>query len=115
MTIKVFKARRIITMNPSWPEGTAVAVRDGRILEVGTMESLQPWLERDEFVEHDFGYHVLLPMRFVTAFEWTLPWQSVQACPDEASYRHRLAELEAETPAGEPFFSWGYHGSCMVK
>ena len=31
MTITIFSARKIITMNPSQPEATHVAVRDGRI------------------------------------------------------------------------------------
>ena len=48
-------------MNPSWPDGTAVAVRDGRILEVGSMESLGPWLARDEHEIVDFGDAVILP------------------------------------------------------
>ena len=128
MAITVFKARNIITMNPSWPSGTAVAVRDGRILEVGSMETLQPWLDRDDYEIHDFGdavmlpglidphLHpimaaVLLPMHFVTAMEWQLPWQAVPACPDAGSYRSRLMELVDGSPADEPFFTWGYHAS----
>ncbi len=128
MTITIFKAAQVITMNPSWPEGTAVAVRDGRILEVGSMESLQPWLETDVCEIHDFGDQiilpglidphlhpvmaaVLLPMQFVTAMEWQLPWQKVPATADPQSYVSRLRELESQTPEGEPFFSWGYHGS----
>ena len=39
----VYAARKIITMNPSRPEATHVAVRDGRILGVGTMGELQRW------------------------------------------------------------------------
>ena len=62
MTITIFKASKVITMNPSWPEGNAVAVRDGRILEVGTLQSLQPWLADDEHQVHDFGDQVLLSM-----------------------------------------------------
>ncbi|MBT6586411.1 MAG: amidohydrolase family protein, partial [Gammaproteobacteria bacterium] len=128
MTIKVFTAKKIITMNPSWPDGTAVAVRDGRILEVGSLESLEPWLTRDEHEIVDFGdaivlpglidphLHpvmaaVLLPMHFVTALEWDLPWQTVPACPDQESYRQKIAELEAEMVGDEPFFSWGFHAS----
>ena len=128
MTIKVFTAKKIITMNPSWPDGTAVAVRDGRILEVGSMESLNPWLARDEHEVVDFGdaiilpglidphLHpvmaaVLLPMHFVTALEWVLPWQTVPACPDQESYRQKIVELESEMVGDEPFFTWGYHAS----
>ena len=34
MSITVYAARKIITMNPMQPEATHVAVRDGRILAV---------------------------------------------------------------------------------
>ena len=128
MTITIFKAKKIITMNPSWPVGTAVAVRDGRILEVGTIDSLQPWLAEDEPQVHDFGEQivlpglidphlhpvmaaVLLPMQFVTAMEWKLPGQSVPATTDPQAYLGRLRELETAMPVGEPFFTWGYHSS----
>ena len=42
--ITVFTARRIITMDESLPEATAIAVRGERIVEVGTLDSLRPWL-----------------------------------------------------------------------
>jgi len=128
MTITIFKAKKVITMNPSWPIGDAVAVRDGRILEVGTIDSLQPWLEKDVSQVHDFGDRillpglidphlhpvmaaVLLPMQFATAMEWQLPGQTTPAIADPQSYVSRLRELESATPEGEPFFTWGYHGS----
>jgi hypothetical protein len=44
--ITVFVAKRIVTMDPGWPTGTAVAVKDGRILSVGTLDDLEPWLKR---------------------------------------------------------------------
>ncbi len=39
----VFRARKIITMNPSRPTATHVAIRDGRILGVGTLSELRQW------------------------------------------------------------------------
>lgn len=128
MPIEVFTAKNIITMNPSWPSATAVAVRDGKILESGTMASLAPWLQTDEVTVHDFGEAVilpglidphlhpmmaavLLPMNFVTAFHWELPWQDVPACDDPQRYQARLRELVQLSPKDEPFFSWGYHAS----
>ena len=40
--IRVYTAKSIITMNASMPRAQAVAIRDGRILETGTIESMQP-------------------------------------------------------------------------
>lgn len=58
MTI-IYSARRIITMNPSRPFATHVAVRDGRILGVGSMEELAGWGEHT--VDDRFADKVILP------------------------------------------------------
>jgi len=39
----IFRARRVVTLDPAFPEAEAVAVRDGRILGVGSVESLSAW------------------------------------------------------------------------
>ena len=39
----IYRARRILTMNPSRPEVTHVAVRDGRILGAGSLDELAGW------------------------------------------------------------------------
>ena len=39
----IFEARKILTMNPNRPVATHVAVRDGRILGVGTRRELEAW------------------------------------------------------------------------
>lgn len=41
--ITIFPARKIITMSPSRPYATHVAVRDNRILAVGTLEEVEGW------------------------------------------------------------------------
>ncbi len=41
--ITIFTAKKIITMNPVIPETTAIAVRNSRILGVGTLEELKGW------------------------------------------------------------------------
>ena len=40
---RVFKAKKIITMERGLPEATHVAVRDGRILAVGDADCAKPW------------------------------------------------------------------------
>ena len=124
--ITVFTARAIHTMEPSLPQAEAIAVRDGVILEVGTLETLKPWLDRHSheidtrfadkilmpgFIDphlHPSMAAVILPMRFITALEWDLPWEKVPATKTHKAYLARLAEL-ANTDDSEPFFTWGYH------
>ena len=59
MSTIVYAARRIVTMNPSQPFATHVAVRDGRILGAGSLDSLKGWgkFELDE----QFADKVILP------------------------------------------------------
>jgi len=41
MSTTVFRAQRIVTMNPARPEATHVAVREGRVLGTGRLEDMQ--------------------------------------------------------------------------
>lgn len=59
MPTTIYAARKIITMNASRPTATHVAVRDGRILGVGSMEELQGWGPHE--VDDRFADKVLLP------------------------------------------------------
>jgi predicted amidohydrolase YtcJ len=60
--ITVFEAKRIVTMDPGRPTARAVAVRDGRIVSVGTRETMRPWLERYRHaVDETFADKVLVP------------------------------------------------------
>jgi predicted amidohydrolase YtcJ len=55
----VYAARRIITMDPARPEATHVAVREGRVLGVGTPDMLRGWGAFD--LDERFADRVLLP------------------------------------------------------
>ncbi|GAB3625620.1 amidohydrolase [Pandoraea terrae] len=61
MTAKttIFCAKKIITINASQPTATHVAVRDGRILGVGSLEELQGWGPYD--LDERFADKVLMP------------------------------------------------------
>lgn len=54
-----YSAKKIITMNPSRPEATHVAVRDGRILGAGSLSELQTW--GDVTLDNRFADKVLMP------------------------------------------------------
>jgi len=125
--ITVFPAKSIITMNASMPRAEAVAVRDGKILETGTLESLKPWLSKhdheiDEQFKNSFivpglidpHLHpsmaaVLLPTFFITAMEWKMPWGTTPATRTPAEYDERLKEALAKPTHGELFITWGHH------
>lgn len=55
----IYRARRILTMNPSRPEATHVAVRDGRILGAGSLEELSGW--GPHVLDERFADLVLMP------------------------------------------------------
>ena len=125
--LTLFKARSVITMNPSMPRASAVLVRDGTIVEVGEPEHMQPWLEGQQYaVDEQFANDVicpgfidphlhpsmaavLLPMEFITAMRWKLPWGEVEPVTDPAKFDARMQELHDSKPTDEPLFIWGYH------
>ena len=57
--ITIFKAKRILTMNPAQPFATHVAVRDGRILAVGSEQDVGAWGPARE--DDRYAGHVLMP------------------------------------------------------
>lgn len=61
-SITVFVAKKIVTMDPAIPNATAVAVADGRILSVGSLEDLKPWTERyPTQINREFASKVMYP------------------------------------------------------
>ena len=119
----IYRARRVVTMDPDRPEGTAVAVSDGRITAVGSFADL-----RDTgVVDNTFADAVLLPglidqhlhpllgattlvTEVIAVEDWVLPHRTFPAACSPEEYRRRLTE--AEQGLADPdawLFSWGYH------
>ena len=125
--LTLYPAKSVITMNPSQPRAEAVLVRDNLIVEVGSIADMQPWFDRHEhqvdtqfenkiicpgFIDphlHPTMAAVLLPMDFITAMRWKLPWGVVEPSITEAAFDQRMQTLHAEKAADEPLFIWGYH------
>jgi len=126
--ITVYTAKKIVTMEPARPEATAVAVRDGVILGVGSIEDLQPWLASAPYdVVDGFEDKVLLPglidphlhpfmaaammmCDLIVAFEWRLPWGTFEPTRGKDAYLTELRRIEAEKrDPSEPLVTWGYH------
>jgi predicted amidohydrolase YtcJ len=123
--ITVFTAKKILTMDPGRPTGTAVAVRDGRILSVGTLETLQPWLKRYPHVIDDtFADKIIMPGLIdphthlhwaggVVGLEYLGPIDSPngrdKAVHGMEGVLTRLKEVhESLEDPTQPIFAWGF-------
>ena len=60
--ITVYSAAQVHTMDPGRPQASAVAVSGGKIVSVGSIESMQPWLRRYPYSIADrYRDKVLMP------------------------------------------------------
>ncbi|KXF83568.1 metal-dependent hydrolase [Enterovibrio coralii] len=127
--VTIYLSNDIITMSDVAPDNiSAVAVQDGRILDMGESGEMlskyanHPNLSVDRqfedkvlapgFVEphlHIWMSGILMSTEFVTPGDWKLPWGDVEGVQTEEAFYERLKEVEANTPEGEPLIVWGYH------
>ncbi|MFV0297275.1 MAG: amidohydrolase [Hyphomicrobiaceae bacterium] len=131
----IYEARKIITMNPARPTATHVAVRDGKVLAVGSREELTGWGEAT--VDRRFADKVLMPglveghahvmegvyWRYIYCgyFDRMDPdgkvWPGLKSIEDVIA---RLAEMEKTlSDPGAPLSGWSldpiYFGSARVS
>jgi predicted amidohydrolase YtcJ len=124
----VYTAKKIITMEPAMPEASAVAVSEGRIVAVGTLDSLKPWTgSRETRIDRSLEDRVLMPgfidphvhpslpavltqFPFLAPDDWTLPTGEFPGARDPKSFETRLrAMVAAHRDPAVPFIAWGYH------
>ena len=128
MTITVYRARKIITMNPMQPEAAHVAVRDGRILAVGDLERVGAWGAFT--LDERFADKVLMPglveghchLKEGSMWDWAYTgwfdrrdpqgtvWSGLRSMDAVVA---RLAEVDAQMRAqgranDEPLIAWGF-------
>jgi hypothetical protein len=121
--VKIFTAKRIITMSPTLPFAQAIAVRGDRILGVGTVDDLSQW--GDYELNEQFKDHILLP-GFVEAHShvmagavWEFPYvgfydrsdpagRTWLGCQTIASVVDRLAQCERDlSDPDQTLVAWG--------
>ena len=131
--ITVYVAKKVVTMDPSNPSATAVAVSDGKILSVGSLDDLKPWTDKyPTQINRQFADKVIYP-GFVdphnhpliggitqTSFPLTYyplpnPWG--KAFPGVKSLPAAIAKLKeysaSISDANEPLLAWGYDIPAM--
>lgn len=131
--ITVFVAKKIVTMDPAIPSASAVAIADGKILSVGSLDELKPWLDKyPHEINQQFADKVLYP-GFVEAHghpllggvtQTSLPL-TAQPLPNPwgpafagvANLAAAIAKLKEYSAAikdpTEPLLSWGYDIAAM--
>jgi len=124
----VYTAKKIITMEPAAPTATAVAVREGRIVAVGSLESLAPWIDSGASrIDRSLDNKVLMPgfiephvhpslpavttqFPYLAPDDWSLPTGAFPAAKTPQAYETRLKALAAQHENPDiPFIAWGYH------
>ena len=127
-SITVFVAKKVVTMDPSNPTATAVAVSDGKILSVGSLEDLKPWTDKyPTQINREFADKVIYP-GFVDPHEhplqggvsstsypltyfplpspWAKPFPGVKTLPAAMA---KLKEYSASiADPNELMLAWGY-------
>ena len=123
-TTIIYRARKIITMNPRRPSATHVAVRDGHILGTGALEDLAGW--GDYQLDERFADKIVMP-GFVEGHchSWEgSAWQDAyigyydRRAPDGVMHAglksidevvNRLEDVQGQmTDAQEPLMAWGF-------
>ncbi|PMR72454.1 amidohydrolase [Billgrantia endophytica] len=123
MTTTVYVARKILTMNPSQPEATHVAIRDGRILAVGPEEAMAGLGE--VILDERFSEQIILP-GFVEGHSHALEgamWEHLylgyfpRRDPDGNDWpgirtitamQQQLRDHAGMLSPGEPLVAWGF-------
>ncbi len=119
----VFPARRVITMEPTMPDTTAVSVSGDRIVAVGSFKELR---ERSgAVIDETFADAVVCPgfieqhlhpilgattlmTEVIAPEDWALPGGTFVAATSEDTYRQALSNAARRESEGW-LFSWGYH------
>ncbi len=127
--ITIFTAKEVVTMSERLNDVTAIAVRDGYIIEAGEKDALIEKFKSAENlkVDESFKDKVIVPgfidnhlhfwlfalvsnFHFITPADWQLPWGDVKGVVGQDNYIARLKELDGSIKdPKEVIFTWGYH------
>lgn len=122
----IYHGGTVLTMHETNPSAEAVAVRDGKIVAVGSDDQILKQkgdqtkvIDLDGktlmpgFIEphvHPYLAGILMPMEFLAPEDWELPGRTSKAVRDHDTYLERLAQLDSEREdKKEWLYVWGYH------
>ncbi|MEK9650112.1 MAG: amidohydrolase family protein [Gammaproteobacteria bacterium] len=123
--VQIITAREIITLDEAAQVGDAIAVEDGLILKIGSLESLKKFFPNavinraaqdsvivPGFIEHHihpFLAAVTMNSKIIAIDDWKLPYSFSKGVRNREEYFEELIKAEDSSNKEEPFISWGYH------
>lgn len=123
--VTIFHAAKVITMETGSPQANAVAIKEDRIVGVGNARMLKKQWQgatysqqfKDKVIMpglidnhlHPSMAAVLLPMNFITPFDWDLPHQEVTGVRTKSEYLNQLKSQVGASNQDDWYFTWGYH------
>ncbi len=128
----VYVGGEVLTMNPDAPLAEAVAVRNGRIVDVGTLEGIEGRLPEGSYaIDRSFEDKVIVPGfieqhlhpllgalammsdAIISIEDWQSPAGFAPLANSEEEFRARLSEVinTYDPSSGRPLMVWGYHAS----
>ena len=133
--VTVFIAKKIVTMDPSIPTAKAVAVSDGRILSVGSLEDMKPWTDKyPTQINRQFASKVMYPgfieahghpllagivysHQVLTPSPLARPWgPAFPGVPNLRAAIDQLKKYSADiADPKQTLLSWGYDETVMGK
>ncbi len=126
--ITIFTAKKIITEDHMKPTATAVAVQDGKILSVGSLEEMKSWMKDGSYtVNNDYANAIITPgmieahshLTMLAIFMdhpyvgyWDFPGfngTTLPALKSKIEVLNRLKEADKQlSDPNQVLFAWGY-------
>ncbi len=131
--LTVYLAKSIITMDDTNPRANAVAVSNGKIVSVGTLDSLKSWTSQYKTtIDKSFENKILMPgfidphvhpslpailtqFPFLAPDDWSIPTGEFPGAKNHKDYiaalKKQVAQYQQKPKQDKsiPFISWGFH------
>lgn len=123
----IYVAREFLTMDPKTPRATAIAVKNGRFLAVGTRADVEKAAGKGAKVDTTLADKIVTPgfveqhvhpvlaaltmsTKVISIEDWDAIDGFSPAVRDEKGYEQRLLKALGEhQDKSQPFVTWGYH------